>query len=84
MLALPHTQCACAANFEASTVSAGQACAWLRCRREERRFLTRPALRGVLVVSGRRASRKPRPSGGFDLASGGSNKGHDEKRDCNL
>jgi len=27
MLALPHTQCTWAANYEASTVSAGQACA---------------------------------------------------------
>jgi hypothetical protein len=38
MLALPFPRAVCAANCEASAVSEGQGCAWLRRRREERRF----------------------------------------------
>ena len=34
----PSLKAVCAANYEASAVSEEQGCAWLRCRREERRF----------------------------------------------
>jgi hypothetical protein len=38
LLAMPLPRAVCAANCEASAVREGQGCAWLRRRREERRF----------------------------------------------
>jgi hypothetical protein len=69
-------------NKKASAMSEEQSargCARLRSRREERRFLTRSVRRGVLRVSGRRASPTP-PCGRFRLACGASNKGQCEER----
>ena len=62
-----------------NTKSEQQGCAWLRSRRFAA-LLTRPPLRDLRKVSGRRASRPPPLRGGFDLASGGSNKGLGEEK----
>ena len=63
-----------------SAVSEDQGCAWLRCRRPKRRgaaLLTRPPLRGLGEVSGRRASRTTPPlRGGFDPPAARRTKGY--------
>src|SRR5260370_24508236 len=50
-------------------------CAWLRSRRQEAALLTRPALRGLLEGSGRRASRIARAPRGFDSPAARRTKG---------
>ena len=81
MLALPHTQYSLCGQFQSFCRECGTGLRVAPVPPRRAALLTRPALRGVLEVSGRRASRKSPPFGRVRLACGASNKGHDEGRE---
>src|ERR1700676_689266 len=60
----------------------GFACAWLRSRRQEAALLTRPARRGLLEGSGRRASQpvNPAPPARVELRADWSKRTKEEKQ----
>src|SRR6202453_2976731 len=61
MLTLPRTQCSPSGSSQAFCRECGTGLRVAPVPPRRAALLTRPALRGVLEVSGRRASRKPPP-----------------------